>query len=446
MSADDSDHAPLIESIEVDDLFGQFRYRLRSDASSDGKNHLLLLYGDNGAGKSTILNIVFHLLHPEPYEGHRTAVGQIPFRVLKIHLTSGHTILVEKDEPFDDTKYALTLTLPHSSRPVKYTWEHERRARTDARHDAQYRKYCRILSEIGIAFHFLSDTRRVVGRAGRSLVRRHRGVIYRTIDDRIWREPTSEEDTEVLVDRAIDEAIEYLRRLALTGSSEGYTSVNAIYDELIGRITSKRSDDSERYSALDELRSELSRLHDRNSSYAKYGLTPELDTDRLLKRLGRVRKADSEMLNIVLRPYLDGHHARLDALRSVQEVIDEFVTILSDFLAHKTVSLDIRSGLQIMDSNEKRIPPGFLSSGERQLLVLLCNAIAARRDGTILIIDEPEISLNVKWQRRLISALLTCLRGVQTQLIMATHSIEILSQYLPFVASLSDQPDVTADD
>jgi predicted ATP-dependent endonuclease of OLD family len=84
------------------------------------------------------------------------------------------------------------------------------------------------------------------------------------------------------------------------------------------------------------------------------------------------------------------------------------------------------------------ISPEYLSSGEKQLLLLFCNAITARKSGTIFIIDEPEISLNVKWQRKLIDALLACLRGVDSQIVLATHSIEILAKYERYVAPLID--------
>lgn len=444
MNAAESARTSLVQSIAIDDLFGQFRYRLRSPASSSGENDLLLLYGDNGAGKSTILNIVFHLLHPEPFGGHRTAIGQVPFRELEITLTSGYSVAARKDDPFDPTKYTITLTPPGSGKPLECIWERERRSHRDISEDRQYSQYCNVLAELGIAFHFLSDTRRVAGQPHPSSSPRWRSVVYRSPAETAW--PRFEEDPEALVDRAIDQAIEDLRRLALTGSSEGYTSVNAIYDGLIGRILGGPSDDAEPQSSIDALREKLEALHERNSAYSKYGLTPDLDTDRLLERLNSARQRNVELLNIVLKPYLDGHNARLDALQAVQEVIDELVTILSDFLSHKSVSLDVRAGLQISGPNENRIPPALLSSGERQLLVLLCNAITARRDGTILIIDEPEISLNVKWQRRLISALLTCLRGVDTQLIMATHSIEILAQHRSSVAQLTHFADVAPDD
>ena len=51
--------------------------------------------------------------------------------------------------------------------------------------------------------------------------------------------------------------------------------------------------------------------------------------------------------------------------------------------------------------------------------------------------DEPEISLNVKWQRRLVRALLDCIRGSRVQLVFATHSIELLAQHKTNVIKLS---------
>ena len=46
---------------------------------------------------------------------------------------------------------------------------------------------------------------------------------------------------------------------------------------------------------------------------------------------------------------------------------------------------------------------------------------------SIFIIDEPEISLNVKWQRKLGDTLLKFAKGRNVQFILASHSIELLS-------------------
>ena len=68
----------------------------------------------------------------------------------------------------------------------------------------------------------------------------------------------------------------------------------------------------------------------------------------------------------------------------------------------------------------------------------MCNTLAARDQASILIIDEPEISLNVKWQRGLVQALLDCIRGSNVQMIFATHSIELLARHKQHVVKLVD--------
>ena len=419
-------------------------------ASCHQDNQLLLLYGNNGAGKSTILNLVFHLLDPEPYGVHRSAVGPVPFRSIKITLTSGYTVIAEKNEPFDHRSYRLRLLTPDSNTKVDHVWRHERRSRSAGDSAAAYIEYCKTLKQLGLSFHFLSDTRRVEGVSDHPgedttfsilrAARRHERFV-------ISADPNHHIDhVEIVVGTAVNQTIESLRRLALTGTSDGYTSVNTIYEELISGIVDPRNDmEKSQIFSLRQLCRILADLREKKHHYAKYGLTPDLHTDQLLDLLNRADRSAVEMLNTVLKPYFDGHNARLAALEPVQKVIDEFVTLLSEFFSHKKVELNVQDGLRILDDKGREIPPESLSSGERQLVVLLCNAISARKAGTILVIDEPEISLNVKWQRRLVSALLTCLEGMDTQIILATHSIEVLSQYRKYVVSLSDLSEVARD-
>jgi len=108
------------------------------------------------------------------------------------------------------------------------------------------------------------------------------------------------------------------------------------------------------------------------------------------------------------------------------------------FAATKEATFDRREGLGIRTKSGEPLKLAMLSSGEKQLLLLLCNTLAARDQASMLIIDEPEISLNVKWQRRLVQALLDCIRGKSVQLIFATHSIELLARHKAHVVKLID--------
>ena len=66
-----------------------------------------------------------------------------------------------------------------------------------------------------------------------------------------------------------------------------------------------------------------------------------------------------------------------------------------------------------------------LSSGEKQMLSFLC--YNAFNQGMAVFIDEPELSLHVDWQRRLLPTLLK--QGQKNQFFLATHSPFIYSKY-----------------
>ena len=54
-----------------------------------------------------------------------------------------------------------------------------------------------------------------------------------------------------------------------------------------------------------------------------------------------------------------------------------------------------------------------------------------------LLIDEPELSLNIKWQRALVDELMNLVAGSEMQIIMATHSIELVAQHGAHVQTLN---------
>ena len=84
----------LISQIHVEQLFGEYTYDLHSDETDVSK--LLILYGDNGSGKTTILNCLFHMLSPATNRGHRAALGRIPFRRFAVNLGSRTAVIVER--------------------------------------------------------------------------------------------------------------------------------------------------------------------------------------------------------------------------------------------------------------------------------------------------------------------------------------------------------------
>ena len=173
----------------------------------------------------------------------------------------------------------------------------------------------------------------------------------------------------------------------------------------------------------------ISKLNDYVSQFAKYGLIPTFPASSFIEILSAASKSEVGTIRRVLEPYIEGMEARVNALRDLYDIINTYVTTLNSFLTRKNVDFNIRDGLTINSVWSEPLDPGVLSSGERQLLLLLSNTILARGRSSIFIIDEPELSLNVKWQRDLVDALLRCSHGGGIQYILASHSLELITQY-----------------
>ena len=70
----------------------------------------------------------------------------------------------------------------------------------------------------------------------------------------------------------------------------------------------------------------------------------------------------------------------------------------------------------------EKFEDSYLSSGQRQILALI-SAVRNASPGSLILIDEPEISLHVDWQERLVEQLHAPLTG--SRLLIATHSPDI---------------------
>ncbi len=96
-----------------------------------------------------------------------------------------------------------------------------------------------------------------------------------------------------------------------------------------------------------------------------------------------------------------------------QDMMDE---LYSD--THKLI--DRRSNEIQFTQNGDVLTPYQLSSGEKQLLVILLTVLVENNEHYALIMDEPEISLHIEWQQKLIGLIREL--NPNAQIILSTHS------------------------
>ena len=81
--------------------------------------------------------------------------------------------------------------------------------------------------------------------------------------------------------------------------------------------------------------------------------------------------------------------------------------------------------------------PYQLSSGEKQILVILLTVLVEDNNPYVLFMDEPEVSLHVEWQKQLIDLIMELNPNVQ--IILTTHSpAVIMNGWLDSVTEVSD--------
>ncbi|MEZ9885111.1 AAA family ATPase [Vibrio splendidus] len=98
---------------------------------------------------------------------------------------------------------------------------------------------------------------------------------------------------------------------------------------------------------------------------------------------------------------------------------------LSSFITDK--KFDFVSGELIASNKYDRIQITSLSSGEKQLLILFIETTLQKNKDYIFLTDEPELSLHISWQRKILPAVKEI--NPNAQIIAATHSPEVASKY-----------------
>lgn len=126
-------------------------------------------------------------------------------------------------------------------------------------------------------------------------------------------------------------------------------------------------------------------------------------------------------------------HSLVQDYEELQKKRDEVFRSRNTFVDLLNVLLDGRKKISISESNElvvqtkmgRPIPLEELSSGEKQLLIILGEALLQHSKPTVYIADEPELSLHVVWQEQLTNVI--TMLNPNAQIVFATHSPDIVN-------------------
>lgn len=449
----------LITRIRIEKLFGLYTYDLPKKPSS--LTNAAILYGDNGVGKSTLLRLVYHLLSAGNSRGHRTALYNAEFQSLEVTLSNG-LILRAQPKPGENTKI-LQLEIRKKGKTIA-TWDYLPRRQPEgtewvvtARGEMLHREtrrargrehpttrggvdYLEALQEHAPNMFILNADRRldsdtVSDPSDEMEIRRlmHYDT-PRTINELVVR------SREIGLTQALSAAAKWISRKAIMGTNQGSMNVHSVYIDVVKHLLSPYTSNDEVSSAVpvSELVRKLETIEKRMSQHANYELATELSTREFRDALKASDSEKGRLAAELLQTYIKSLDRRLEAVEPIYQNIDDFVTTLNEFLNDKSITFKLSRGFSILSSFDQSLEASQLSSGEQQLLLLFCYVLTARDQPSVFMIDEPEISLNIKWQRQLVQALLDITKGSEIQFIFASHSMELLAQHRDRVVKLEN--------
>ncbi|MEB3204638.1 MAG: AAA family ATPase [Candidatus Sericytochromatia bacterium] len=435
-------------SFQIEGLFGSINYSI--PLVREGKR-VLFLTAPNGYGKSTIFRLMRDLSE-ENWE----QIREVDFKSYSIEFAQGGRLLVERN-PLDSSLPTISWSGVIGLEPGSWTPKVvDSDARSfDSRNTDDFLPPW--LRRVGADMYVDLKTKEVVRR--RDVLERHspehrerrfhqkpKGLrvllesfkVHYLGAERIWGAQVGEERalsgvSELLKADIDDTRLRYARRSRM---AEG---------QFIRRALDSLRDGSEPVSEkqIDDLYEKLNRDVNRFMSLEIGEAKMEyLNKDAFFGFI------DNVAINKIVFLFLSDMDKRFGLFRDLADRMELFRGVVNEMMGSKEVVYQapgekfsflaegggrhrkmVSSGsfgpLSVVDKGTGReIPLGLLSSGEKHLMVMIGNVVFEKsaRDGSIILLDEPEISLHPEWQTILSKSLRKISEINKCHMLLATHS------------------------
>lgn len=135
---------------------------------------------------------------------------------------------------------------------------------------------------------------------------------------------------------------------------------------------------------------------------------------------------NNDNIQRVLSVYVKDVENKLSVFDELAGRIELFETLLNSHFNYKKLKIDKEKGF-LFETDKGILSASNLSSGEQHELVLIYELLFLTKKETLVLIDEPELSLHVGWQLRFLEDLQQIIEKTQINALIATHSPQIIN-------------------
>ena len=225
-------------------------------------------------------------------------------------------------------------------------------------------------------------------------------------------------DTEFSTERTVKQYSQELARMVQQTLTEYGTLSQSLDRTFPARVVEEPTSLAP---SVDDLRGQLAEVEDKRARIVEAGLLVQQEEELRVPVIDAV----DESRKAVLAVYAKDALKKLSVFDDLYNRVNVLKTIANTRFIYKRVSVS-SSGLEVAGWDGSNLDLETLSSGEQHELVLLYDLLFGMAKNSLVLIDEPELSLHVAWQHEVLSDLQKMADLSDFRALLATHSPQII--------------------
>ena len=415
-----------ITKISVNGLFGIFEHVIPLNIDQ----RITIIHGLNGFGKSNILRILDGI-----FNSHYHHLEHIPFHSFIINFKDRSSLLIDKTNhnlEANSKKYSILFSLEQPGLEtlcfdIKYKISFSQP--TDLLNASDQRDH--IVEFQNRKFKVRKkDTPRIVGRTNQiepnwfQDIKSHNSI--RLIESQRLLD-VNNNDFSTMLPTVSTYSKELARLMRDKFAEYGKQSQSLDRTFPIRAVQQQHSTDL----TDEQLKAQLNELEDTRNYLTELGLLDKEENSDFPNQLEDIDESTRNILSV----YVEDTKNKLNIFNNIASKIELLKTILNRKFAYsyKEMNFSKEQGFifttcypNSSESDAKTISPTDLSSGEQHELVLLYELLFKVEPNSLVLIDEPELSLHVGWQSQFLKDLQEITKLADLDILLATHSPDII--------------------
>ena len=415
-----------LRSIEVEGLFGVYHHRI--DLKRDG---VTLLHGPNGVGKTSVLKMTDALLTGRLGYFHR-----VPFRRFLLQFEDNSTLSLsvplrpldgEDDTKEDRLPATLELVANGERESALVDLKTHDPASVASRTEQEIPGLWNMLREISPLLVARRSSAQKIPWLSTFLKGAHSHLIEA---QRLVRTQQDPQEGSVSIPTVDDCSRDLKRRIDDTVAEYG-RQAQALDQSFPQRLLQRSS--TKHDLSVEEIKRRMAALDSTTEDLKKIGIL-DVSPANPFKLGDEIDNAQRGVMALYVEDTAQKHQA-------AQHLADRIRLLLQGLngkFRHKRIGVERDRGLVAHDKHGSPLPLAALSSGEQHELVLHYDLLFRIAPNTLVLLDEPEISLHVEWQSTFLADLMKIAKLSGFAALVATHSPHIVGDQDDLMVGLGD--------